>query len=74
MNATSTTVTSLIGSLHAPILASLLHLAWPILVVLAVQTSVSVAETYFVSRLGSVALAVGDVRAPCIYQIFDDLT
>jgi Na+-driven multidrug efflux pump len=35
----------------------MLRLAWPVLVVLALQTSVGVAETYFVSFLGSDAVA-----------------
>jgi putative MATE family efflux protein len=43
--------------LQGPILSSLLRLALPILVVLAVQTLVSVAETYFVGFLGTDSLA-----------------
>jgi putative MATE family efflux protein len=43
--------------LHGPILPRLLRLALPILIVLAVQTLVSVAETYFVGFLGTDALA-----------------
>lgn len=43
--------------LHAPIAPTLLSLALPILIVLAVQTLVSVAETYFVGFLGTDALA-----------------
>ena len=43
--------------LHGPILPQLLRLAFPILIVLAVQTLVSVAETYFVGFLGTDALA-----------------
>ena len=43
--------------LEGPIAARMLRLAWPVLVVLALQTSVGVAETYFVSFLGSDALA-----------------
>jgi putative MATE family efflux protein len=43
--------------LEGPILVPLLKLAFPTLVVLGVQTFVSVAETYFVSRLGTDALA-----------------
>jgi len=39
--------------LHGPIAATLLGLAWPILVVLALQTFVGVAETWFVSFLGT---------------------
>src|SRR5947199_7427442 len=46
--------TALLG---APILPTLLWLALPILIVLAVQTLVSVAETYFVGFLGDDALA-----------------
>ncbi|HSQ04130.1 MAG TPA: MATE family efflux transporter, partial [Burkholderiales bacterium] len=43
--------------LEGPIAPRLLRLAWPILVVLAVQTLVSVAETYFVGFLGTAAIA-----------------
>lgn len=43
--------------LEGPIAARLLRLAWPVLAVLALQTSVGVAETYFVSFLGSDAVA-----------------
>ncbi len=43
--------------LHGPIAPRLIRLAWPILVVLAVQTLVSVAETYFVGYLGTAAIA-----------------
>jgi putative MATE family efflux protein len=42
--------------LHGPIAPRLLRLAWPILVVLAVQTLVGVAETYFVGFLGTAAI------------------
>ena len=43
--------------LHGPIAATLLRLAWPVLVVLALQTLVGVAETWFVSFLGTAAVA-----------------
>ena len=43
--------------LKGPIARSLLSLAWPVLIVLALQTFVGVAETYFVSFLGIDALA-----------------
>jgi len=43
--------------LHGPIASQLLTLAWPVLVVLALQTLVGVAETWFVSFLGTDALA-----------------
>jgi len=43
--------------LKGPIATSLLSLAWPVLVVLALQTFVGLAETYFVSFLGTDALA-----------------
>ena len=43
--------------LEAPIGRTLLGLAWPILVVLALQTFVGVAETWFVSFLGTSAIA-----------------
>src|SRR3982074_115410 len=46
--------TSLLQGAIAP---QLLGLAWPVLVVLALQTFVRVAETYFVSFLGTDALA-----------------
>jgi MATE family, multidrug efflux pump len=43
--------------LEGPIPGPLLSLAWPVLVVLALQTFVGLAETYFVSLLGTDALA-----------------
>jgi putative MATE family efflux protein len=43
--------------LRGPITPQLVRLAWPILIVLAVQTLVSVAETYFVGFLGTAAIA-----------------
>jgi len=43
--------------LEGPILPTLLALAGPTVVVLLVQTGVGVAETYFVSNLGTAALA-----------------
>jgi putative MATE family efflux protein len=43
--------------LEGPIAATLLGLAWPVLVVLAMQTLVGIAETYFVSSLGTNAIA-----------------
>src|SRR5262245_5173157 len=47
-----------LGTLLAgPILPALLRLAWPMILVLVVQTFVSVAETYFVGHLGTDALA-----------------
>jgi putative MATE family efflux protein len=44
-------------ALQGPIARSLLSLAWPVLVVLALQTFVGLAETWFVSFLGTDALA-----------------
>jgi MATE family, multidrug efflux pump len=49
--------TSQAVAFEGPIARSLLSLAWPVLVVLALQTFVGVAETYFVSFLGTDALA-----------------
>jgi putative MATE family efflux protein len=43
--------------LQGPIAATLLRLAWPVLVVLALQTLVGIAETWFVSFLGTAAVA-----------------
>jgi putative MATE family efflux protein len=43
--------------LQGPIAGQLARLAWPVLIVLALQTFVGVAETYFVSFLGTDALA-----------------
>lgn len=43
--------------LHGAVAPQLLRLAWPVLVVLALQTFVGVAETWFVSFLGTDALA-----------------
>jgi Na+-driven multidrug efflux pump len=45
------------GMLSGPILSSLIKLGWPTMVVLTVQTLVGVAETYWVSYLGTAALA-----------------
>jgi putative MATE family efflux protein len=42
---------------EGPIARTLLGLAWPVLAVLALQTFVGVAETYFVSFLGTSAIA-----------------
>src|SRR5258708_26607330 len=46
-----------IALLEGPIAPQLLRLAWPVLIVLTLQTFVGVAETYFVSFLGTDALA-----------------
>jgi len=43
--------------LHGPVLATMLSLAWPTLVVLVAQVAVGVAETFYVSYLGTSALA-----------------
>jgi len=43
--------------LEGPVAPTLAALAWPVLIVLAVQTFVGVAETWFVSRLGTSAVA-----------------
>ena len=43
--------------LEGPVAPTLARLAWPVLIVLAVQTLVGVAETYFVSALGTAAVA-----------------
>src|SRR3954469_11181092 len=43
--------------LEGPIVPTLVRLAAPVLVVLAVQTLVGVAETWFVSFLGTAAIA-----------------
>jgi len=43
--------------LEAPILPTLLTLAWPNVLVMLVQASVGLIETYFVGRLGTAALA-----------------
>jgi Na+-driven multidrug efflux pump len=46
-----------LGVLDGPIIPTLLRLALPTVVVLVVQTLVGVAETYFISFLGTEALA-----------------
>ena len=51
------TTPSSVRFLAGPILPQMLKLATPVLVVLALQTGVSVAETWFVSRLGTNAIA-----------------
>jgi len=43
--------------LHGPVAPQLLRLAWPVLAVLALQTFIGVTETWFVSFLGTDALA-----------------
>lgn len=43
--------------LEGPIAPTLLRMAWPVLAVLALQTLVGVAETWFVSFLGTAAIA-----------------
>jgi Na+-driven multidrug efflux pump len=43
--------------LEGPPVATLTRLAWPVFVVLALQTAVGIAETYFVSTLGTDAVA-----------------
>src|SRR5262245_17441014 len=43
--------------LEEPIARTLLRIAWPLLVVLTLQTFVGIAETYFVSFLGTSAIA-----------------
>ena len=45
--------------LTGAILPTLIKLGWPTIVVLVVQTLVGVAETYWVSFLGTAALAGG---------------
>ena len=45
------------AGLSGPVLPQLARLAIPVLVVLMVQTLVGVAETYFVSALGTAPLA-----------------
>ena len=45
------------AALNGSILSTMLRLAWPTVIVLVVQTFVGVAETYFVSFLGTDALA-----------------
>jgi len=46
-----------VALIEGPIARTLFELAWPVLVVLALQTFVGVAETYFVSFLGTTAIA-----------------
>src|SRR5271166_4174907 len=43
--------------LHGPIVPTLLRLAWPSVLVMLVQSSSGLIETWFVSRLGTDALA-----------------
>jgi putative MATE family efflux protein len=43
--------------LHGPVLPTMLRLAWPTIVVLLAQVAVGAAETFFVSYLGTAALA-----------------
>ena len=48
--------------LHGPILATLLGMAWPNVLVMLAQASTGLIETWWVSRLGTDALA-GDLAA-----------
>ena len=43
--------------LHGPVLATMLKLAWPTILVLLAQVAVGAAETFYVSYLGTAALA-----------------
>ncbi|MGZ5811736.1 MAG: MATE family efflux transporter [Xanthobacteraceae bacterium] len=52
--------------LHGPIVSGLLRLGLPTLVVILLQTLVGVAETYFVSRLGTDAIAGAAVVFPVL--------
>lgn len=55
MSSSLSTRTALL--LNGPILATLLHLAWPNILVMVAQSGSGLIETYFVSRLGTDALA-----------------
>ena len=46
-----------VAILNGPILPTLFRLAWPTMTVLLAQTSVNIAEAYYVGRLGTDALA-----------------
>ena len=52
--------------LHGPIVTGLLRLGLPTLIVILLQTLVGVAETYFVSRLGTDAIAGAAVVFPVL--------
>ena len=43
--------------LHGPVLTTMLRLAWPTILVLLAQVAVGAAETFYVSYLGTAALA-----------------
>jgi hypothetical protein len=45
--------------LHGPILPTLLRLSWPNILVMLAQTSTGLIETWWISRLGTDALAGG---------------
>ena len=52
--------------LTAPILPTLVRLAWPTVIVLVIQTSVGVMETYFLGHLGTAALAGASLVFPVL--------
>ena len=52
--------------LEAPILPTLLRLAWPNVVLMVVQSSTGLVETYWVSKLGTSALAGMAIVFPCV--------
>jgi Na+-driven multidrug efflux pump len=68
MNATARAIV-----LKGAIAISLLSLAWPVMVVLALQTFGGLAETYFVSFLGTHALAGVAVVFPLFMLMTEQL-
>jgi MATE family, multidrug efflux pump len=52
--------------LNAPILPTLLRMAWPNMLVMLAQTAAGLIETWYVSRLGTAALAGMALVFPCV--------
>src|SRR5262245_28519448 len=52
--------------LNAPILPMLLRMAWPNMLVMLAQTAAGLIETWYVSRLGTAALAGMALVFPCV--------
>jgi putative MATE family efflux protein len=52
--------------LEAPILPTLLRLAWPNILLMVVQSATGLVETYWISKLGTAALAGMAIVFPCV--------
>src|SRR5690348_1042197 len=55
--------------LNGPIVSTLLRLAWPNVLVMLAQSATGLVETWFVSRLGTDALAGMALVFPCVMLV-----